>query len=441
MSKYRSSVLRPSGAEWLGDVPPEWAVMSARRVFEAKREAAREGDEQLSATQRYGVVPQREFMEREDQKVMLALSGVGNFKHVERDDFVISLRSFEGGIEHSAFTGCVSPAYTVLRLRSEAEPCYFKYLLKSKPYVAALQSTTDSLRDGKSIKYEQFGSIPIPLPPLPEQTAITAFLNRETGKIDALVEEQKRLIELLKEKRQAVISHAVIKGLDPNVRMKPSQVEWLGDVPAHWVVRPLKYVASFQSGGTPSKANPDFWGGDVPWVSAKDLKAEVLQDSQDHITERAVDDGAAFLLPAGSVVVLVRGMMLARAFPVVQLAVPMAINQDLKAVVRSKLRLGYLAWLFRGLQRECLARTEEASHGTKALRMEAWTSMSIPMPPPDEQAAIERHLLITTSRLDDLSAYANAAIALLQERRAALISAAVTGKIDMREIAAQEKAA
>ena len=230
------------------------------------------------------------------------------------------------------------------------------------------------------LNQQLINSASLVLPPPHEQAAIAAFLDRETGKIDALVEEQRRLIELLKEKRQAVITHAITKGLEANAKMKPSGVEWLGDVPEHWDVRPLKYAAEFVSGGTPSKANPDYWDGEVPWVSAKDLKAEVLQDSQDHITEYAVSTGAATLVPDGSVVVLVRGMMLARAFPVAQLAVPMAINQDLKAIVRSNLHLGYLAWVFRGLERESLARTDEAGHGTKTIRMEAWTSMTIPAP-------------------------------------------------------------
>ena len=106
---------RDSGTAWLGQVPNHWRVVGARRIFQEKRDAALPGDEQLSATQRYGVIPQWMFMEAEDQKVVLALSGTSNFKHLQKDDFVISLRSFQGGIEHSAYSGCVSPAYTVLR--------------------------------------------------------------------------------------------------------------------------------------------------------------------------------------------------------------------------------------------------------------------------------------------------------------------------------------
>ena len=273
----------------------------------------------------------------------------------------------------------------------------------------------------------------LPLPTHEEQTAIATFLDHETAKIDALVAEQEKLIDLLKEKRQAVISHAVTKGLDPNVPMKDSGVEWLGKVPEHWHVCPLKYLVSFSSGGTPSKDNLNYWEGDIPWASAKDLKTEKLNDTVDHITQLAVDTGVATLLPANSILVVVRGMILARTFPVTQTTVPMAINQDLKGIWPTDgLTPDFLAWLLRGSADESLLRLDEAGHGTKALRMDAWTSMRLPVPPKGEQVEIVKVLDAETAKLDNLVSEATKAIDLLKERRTALISAAVTGKIDVR---------
>jgi type I restriction enzyme S subunit len=226
MSRYKAySEYRNSQSKWLGVIPTHWCLFDGKRLFSSRRESASEDDEQLAASQKYGVVPQDLMMELNDAKVMLALKGTSSFRHVGENDFVISLRSFEGGIEHSSYVGCVSPAYTVLRAEKNIAPTYFKYLLKSGPYIAALQASTDSLRDGKSISYEQFGAIPLPCPVPDEQRAIARFLDHETAKIDALIERQQRLIELLKEKRQAVISHAVTKGLNPNAPMKDSGVE------------------------------------------------------------------------------------------------------------------------------------------------------------------------------------------------------------------------
>jgi len=424
---------KDSGVAWLGEVPEHWEVSAGRRVFEQRRDPALPQDGQLSATQKYGVIPQKLFMELEDQKVTLALSGLDNFKHVQNEDFVISLRSFQGGIERSLFSGCVSPAYTVLRGTKQGNSSFWAYLLKSRGYISALQAVTDGIRDGKNISYDQFGSVELPVPELSEQNTIATFLDRETAKIDELIAEQEKLIALLAEKRQATISHAVTKGLNPDAPMKDSGVEWLGEIPVHWMIKPLKHLIFLKSGGTPSKDNLDFWDGGVPWASAKDLKLDELHDTIDHISESAIETGAASLVPASSILVVVRGMILARTFPVVETRVPMAINQDLKAIVPVKgLLTKYLAWLLRGSAEESLRRLDEAGHGTKALRMEAWTSMLMPVPPMVEQIAISDHITAELSKLTELNVRANQLIDLLRERRTALISAAVTGKIDVR---------
>ncbi len=420
---------------WVPVIPAHWSIQPARRLFRQRRDASLPGDEQLSATQRYGVIPQSQFMAQEDQKVVLALGGVDNFKHVEPDDFVISLRSFQGGIERSRHAGCVSPAYTVLRPAGGLVPGYWEYLLKSSQFIAALQTTTDGIRDGKNISYAQFGSLPLPLAPVEEQHAIASFLDREAAKIDALIAEQEKLIALLAEKRQATISHAVTRGLNPNAPMKDSGVPWLGEVPAHWEIRPLKYLVALKSGGTPSKERFDFWtDGHIPWASAKDLKSEVLHDTADHLTTLALQEGAADLVGAGAALVVVRGMILGRMFPVSVAGVPMAINQDLKAVTPvNGLTSSYLPWLLRGSADETLRRLDEAGHGTKALRMDAWLTMKIPVPPTQEQETIVSQLSDRLRVIDALLLRSCQANDLLQERRSALIAAAVTGQIDVRD--------
>ena len=296
-------------------------------------------------------------------------------------------------------------------------------------------NTIDHLTGEKLRRYR------FPVPPSQEQLQIAEFLDRETIKIDALVAEQQRLMELLKEKRQAFISHAVTKGLNPHSPMKQSGVDWLGVVPAHWDVKPIKHVITLRSGGTPSKATLEFWDGDVPWASSKDLKTELLGDTEDHITQKAVADGAAALVRAGSILVVVRGMILAHTFPVAKTLCPMAINQDLKALEPSRcLTTDFLAWLLRGSSNETLRRTDEAGHGTKVLRLEAWTSMPLPIPPIAEQDAIVDAICSGLNQIDLLAAEARRAIDLLQERRTALISAAVTGQIDVRGLANSEAA-
>ncbi|MBS1042234.1 restriction endonuclease subunit S, partial [Gluconobacter cerinus] len=288
-----------------------------------------------------------------------------------------------------------------------------------------------------------FGALCVPIPPLEEQTVIAAFLDRETRKIDALIAEQEKLLTLLAEKRQATISHAVTRGLNPNAPMKDSGIAWLGEVPEHWEIVPIKYLVSLKSGGTPTKDNLDFWeNGEIPWASAKDLKVERIFDTSNHITDLAIEAGGASLLPAGTIIIVVRGMILARIFPVVEAMVPMCINQDLKGIQGNEnINNKFLAWLLRGSARESLFRLDEAGHGTKALRMDAWNSMQLPVPPIHEQIEITSFLASKTNELDQLSSSAEEGIQLLKERRSTLIAAAVTGKIDVRNTVSEVQAA
>ena len=153
-------------------------------------------------------------------------------------------------------------------------------------------------------------------PTLPEQTQIAAFLDRETAKIDSLVAEQRRLMELLKEKRQAVISHAVTRGLNPDVPLKPSGIEWQGDVPEHWSILKLKDVVSFCGGGTPSRENLNYWNGDIPWVSPKDMKVEIIVGAEESITEEGLRSSTSNLISPGRVLMLVRSGILKHTIPV-----------------------------------------------------------------------------------------------------------------------------
>lgn len=208
---------------------------------------------------------------------------------------------------------------------------------------------------------------------------------------------------------------------------KDSGVAWLGEVPGHWKSVPMKHLVRLQSGGTPSKENEAYWEGTIPWASAKDMKAEFLTDTEDHITKHAIEQGAASLLESGSVIFVVRGMILARMFPVAVTRAPMAINQDLKAAIPGPhLISDYLAWYLRGTADESLCRLDEAGHGTKALRMDAWTSLEVALPPLAEQASLAAFLDRETAKIDALVVEQERLIDLLKEKRQAVISHAVT---------------
>jgi len=417
MSFPRYPKYKDSGVEWLGQVPDHWDVVKGRRLFTQERDPSQPTDQQLSATQKYGVVPQKLFMEMEDQKVTLALSGLENFKQVQEGDFVISLRSFQGGIERSAYSGCVSPAYTVLRPSDSIHGLFWGYLLKSKGYIEALQTMTDGIRDGKNISYHQFGNIGVPVVPVAEQTRIAAFLDQETAKIDALVAEQERLMALLMEKRQAVISHAVTKGLNPQAAMKPSGIEWLGDVPAHWVVAKTSRYFKIAMGQTILKDDL-IDDGEWPVFSATD---------GDHYFGRV--NHPQVRLQVGDIVIPARGNSIGSVKLVKEPATTTQTTIYCKNLSAGKLAARFAYQFFLGCKENLFYFTQTA---IPQITVEEVSSNPIVLPPPIEQTEIADYLEAESAKLDTLTAEAQRAINLLQERRTALISAAVTGQIDVR---------
>lgn len=445
MSFARYAAYKDSGVEWLGEVPEHWGVDRLKASILCSRNGIW-GNEPTGDENDLPCVRVADF-DRQRLRVALKEPTIRSITPKEREGRLLRrghlLLEKSGGGENQP-VGCVvlydddqeavcSNFVARVELQGGMNASYWRYV-HAAAYTVRLNVASINQTSGiQNLNQDRYFNERAPFPPFDEQTAIATFLDRETAKIDALVSEQEKLIALLKEKRQAVISHAVTKGLDPSVPMKDSGVEWLGEVPAHWSVAPLKYCATFVSGGTPNKSRMDYWDGDIPWASAKDLKSDVLLDTIDHITSTAVADGAASPVEAGTTLVVVRGMILARHFPVSVAGVPMAINQDLKAIVTNAcMSRSFLPWLLRGMQDETLNRLDEAGHGTKALRMDAWTSMAVAIPPLDEQMALANRLKEMTGQLDTLESEADLSITLLQERRAALISAAVTGQIDVR---------
>lgn len=279
-----------------------------------------------------------------------------------------------------------------------------------------------------------FLDIHVPLPPPPEQTAIAEFLDRETGKIDELVAEQRRLMELLKEKRQAVISHAVTRGLDPAAPLKPSGIEWLGDVPAHWKVTPIKYVAKVGNGSTPSREVPEYWDeSGFPWLNSSVVNQSVVTEAEGFVTERALKECHLPIILPPAVLVGITGQGRTRGMAAM-LGMKATINQHVAYVKPStaKFDVHYLLRSFEMAYLKLRRDSEEAGATKGAITCEQLGNLRVPFPPFAEQQAIVAHLNAELAKFDTLTAEAQRAIDLLQERRTALISAAVTGQIDVR---------
>jgi len=218
----------------------------------------------------------------------------------------------------------------------------------------------------------------------------------------------------------------------PYPTYKDSAVEWLGEIPAHWEAAKMWQVGRAMSGGTPAREERTYWDGHIPWVSPKDMKRRLIDSSQDTVTQRAIEETGIKLIAQPVVLIVVRGMILAHSFPVAITTVPVTINQDMKALTfRDGILPLFMVWLFEGIGKRLLTViVEEAAHGTKAIRMDQWRSVTVPVPAEVEQRGIIAFLDRKTARIDALVAKKERLIELLQEKRTALVTRAVTRGLD-----------
>ena len=420
MSFPKYATYKDSGIGWLGLVPESWGVGQSRRLFGLRMDRAKPTDQQLTASQKHGVIYQSDFMKLENQKVVQVLKGADILKHVEPNDFVISMRSFQGGIESCKVGGCISSAYVVLIPGKDVYCSFYSYLFKSVTYIQALQSTSNLVRDGQALRYNNFCMVHLPLIPYSEQKQIAAFLDREVAKIDALIREQEKLIEVLKEKRQAVVLHAVTKGLNLIIPMRSSGIQWLGEVPKHWDVLRLKFLCDVRTGDKDTENSVA--DGIYPFF--------VRSQTIERINSKAFDCEA--VLTAGD------GAGVGKVFHYYD--GPFDFHQRV-----------YLMHNFKGIRGEFffyylkenffkVALEGGAKSTVDSLRRPMLTNFPVCVPPLEEQISIVEAIKSQSTTFDNLSAQSERAIDLLQERRSALISAAVTGKIDVRNLVDAEVA-
>lgn len=206
--------MKDSGVEWLGEMPAHWDLVPSTWLFSESKQRALDGDEQLSATQKYGVISQAEYERLEGRQVVHAFLHLEQRKHVEVGDFVMSMRSFEGGLERVRVQGCVRSSYGVLRPLRKVDVRFFSHLFKSSTYIQALRATSNFIRDGQDLNFHNFRLVRLPSVPLKEQETIAVFIDGETSRIDVLIAKVGDAIERLSEFRTALISAAVTGKID-----------------------------------------------------------------------------------------------------------------------------------------------------------------------------------------------------------------------------------
>ena len=419
---------KDSGMEWLGEIPELWKITRLKYVAPSSTTKLTEKPDDLPYLGLENIKSQTGRL-LVDTPIENVDSTVGVFY---RGNVLFGkLRPYLAKAVCVDFSGVCTTELLILQPSTIVNGKFLFYRLLSEDFIKLVNSLTYGTKMPR-VSSEQIGNLPISLPPLAEQRTIATFLDRETARINTLIAKKERLIELLQEKRAALISHAVTKGLDPTVPMKDSGVEWLGEIPAHWEVKRLKFVASFYGGGTPYKENLEYWSGDIPWVSPKDMKTEVINDTEDHITKVAIENSSTRLIEPDAVLLVVRSGILRHSIPVAINIRPVALNQDMKAIVpNSFLMPEYLASVIRGFQEALLVEWRKEGATVESIEFELLVNTICPVPPRSEQQTITTYLKKETAQIDALVSRIREGIEKLREYSTALISAAVTGKIDV----------
>lgn len=286
--------MRDSGSSWVGVIPSNWEMLRGKYVFEQKSDRGNTKSlVLLSPTQNYGVIPQDLYEELSGFSAVKLneKTNLNGLKAVHKGAFVISLRSFQGGFEYSEYEGVVSPAYQVFYPSVKVNEGYYKYLFKDKSFIEKINSYTMSLRDGKNIAFADFGRTYIPMPSYDEQVRIASFLDSLCSEIDSLSADIQSEIETLEAYKRSVITEAVTKGLNLEVKTKDSGIEWVGNIPFNWKIEKGKYCLKYLQ--KPTKSDDDvitcFRDGEV--TLRKNRREEGFTISLQEIGYQGIDKG------------------------------------------------------------------------------------------------------------------------------------------------------
>lgn len=427
---------RNSGVPWLEGIPSHWEVRRNGRLFTQRNETGFPDLPILEVSLKTGVRV-RSFLGSSRKQSM---SDRDKYKRACRGDIAYNMmRMWQGAVGVPNLDGLVSPAYVVARPLPEIEARYFASLFRTPGYMGEVNNTSRGIvPDRNRLYWEEFKQLASPFPPHGEQSAILRFLSYADRRIQRYIRAKKKLIERLNEQKQTIIHRTVTRGLDPSVRLKPSGVKWLGDVPEHWEVRKLRHCGKIEGGMTPSMEIRQYWDGDIPWVTPKDMKHFSIGDSSVRVTSAAIHQTSLRKIGAGAVLLVVRGMILARRVPIAWTTAEVTINQDMKALSPSPgIVPQFLAYSLESSQEAFVPLIDEAGHGTRRLPTELWRELAVVLPPKEEQLGIVSLLRSATETLNVVIDSATREIDFLREYRTRLVADVVTGKLDVREAAAR----
>ena len=426
---------KPSGVEWLGDVPAHWEVRPNRAIFVEVNERNHSEEQMLSVTITNGVIRQQALLEDSSKKDASRLDKSA-YKLVQFGDIAYNkMRAWQGAVGMSKYRGIVSPAYVVQRPCDGAVSRYFHYLMRTPAFTIEAERWSYGITsDMWSLRPEHFKMIYSCVPPLAEQNAIVRYLDHVDGRIGRCIDDKERLVGLLEEKRRAVIHRAVTRGLDPNVRLKPSGVEWLGDVPAHWEMWRLKHWVKMNKTVLPETTDPQY---EFRYLEIGAVDTGVVMEEPKRIRFNAAPSRARRIVRNGDTIVSTVRTYLKAVWFAAETDNDLICSTGFAVLTpRSDTAPKFVSYLAQSNSFTDRVTAESVGIAYPAIAESKLGSFHVCVPPHAEQAAIAAHLDKATAAIDAAVACARCQIELLREYRARLIADVVTGKLDVREAAA-----
>jgi len=430
---------KDSGVEWLGRIPAHWGYLPHRALFKEIKDQGHVDEQLLSVTISQGIIRQADLLAESSKKDSSNLDK-SKYKLVVPGDIAYNkMRAWQGAVGVSRYRGIVSPAYIVVRLLTSHNPNYFHFLFRTPAFATEAERWSYGITsDQWSLRPEYFKMIYSCVPPRPEQDAIVAFLRQLDGMARRFIRNRQRLIEMLNEQKQAIINRAVTRGLDPNVKLKPSGVEWLGDIPEHWEVVPLKRIAWFRSGSGFPVTEQGRAGLDLPFFRVSDMTKignEIMMEIESStITHKKANELGATVFPADTIIFpKVGGALLTNKRRI--LVKPSCIDNNMMGCVVTGAERDFVFLLLRiiDLGQMCKPGPVPAI-GEGEVR-----EIRVPLPPRVEQRQLVEYEQEESASVDALIANTQHEIDLIREYRTRLIADVVTGKIDVRGIAIEQK--
>ncbi len=354
------------------------------------------------------------------------------YQGIRVGDLVVhTMDAFAGAVGVSDSNGKGTPVYSVCTIQTHANSHYYAAVIREMArshWVAAL--ATGIRERSTDFRYSTLAVQPLPLPPLDEQKTITRFLDHVNERIDRYIRSKERFITLLEEQRQAIVHQAVTRGLDPDIPLKSTVVEWLSRIPEHWNIRQAKRMFAIGSGTTPPTDSNGLYGGGVPWVTTSELRESVITSTQKTLTEKALQQLSALKIhPTGSVAVAMYGATIGRAGI---LGVPATVNQACCVFSGNKdIDSWYFFFYIQSIRQYLLSMGYGG--GQPNLSQKVLKSIPVPIPPLEEQEQIIDHISRANTKIQAGIDNTRYQIELLREYRTRLTTDVVTGQLDVRE--------